>query len=112
MNSKVRVDDDLMAELKSRARIEQMSVTRTLNHLIRAGLAASTRPCEERERYEEATMQTGRPRVETDRALALATALEDEEIIRKVSSCLPEISSKSYYQADLPDNQWLGFMSQ
>ena len=93
MNSKVRIDDDLMAELKSHAGIDQMSVTRTLNRVIRAGLAASSRPCEQRERYEEATVQMGRPRVEIDKALALATALQDEEIIRKMSSCLPEISS-------------------
>lgn len=93
MKSKVHIDDNLMAELKSRARIEQMSVTRTLNRVIRAGLAASSRPCEEGERYEEATVRMGRPRVEIDKALALATALEDEEIIRKMSSCLPEISS-------------------
>ena len=72
---------------------EQMSVTRTLNRVIRAGLAASSRPCEERGRYAEGTVQMGRSRVEIDKALALATALEDEEIIRKVSSCLPEISS-------------------
>ena len=59
MKSKVLIDDDLMEELKSRARIEQMSVTRTLNRVIRAGFAASSRPCEERERYEEATVQDG-----------------------------------------------------
>ena len=64
-----------------------MSVTRTLNRVIRAGLAASNRPCEERERYEEVTVRMGRPRVEIDKALALATALGDEEIIRKMSSC-------------------------
>lgn len=87
MKSKVRIDDDLMAELKSRAGIEQMSVTRTLNRAIRAGLAASSRPCEERERYEEASVQMGRPRLEIDKALALAAALEDEEVIRKMSSC-------------------------
>ena len=87
MKSKVRIDDDLMAELKSLARIERMSVTRTLDRVIRVGLEASSRPCEERERYEEATAQMGRPRVGIDKALALATALEDEEVIRKMSSC-------------------------
>ena len=87
MKSKVRIDDDLMAELRSRARVEQMSVTRTLNRVIRAGLAASNRPCEDRERYQEAPVRMGRPRVEIDKALALAAALEDDEVIRKMSSC-------------------------
>ena len=85
MNSKVRIDDDLMAELRSRARAEQISVTRTVNRMIRVGLAASKRPCEERERYEEVTVRMGRPRVEVDKALALAGALDDAEIIRKMS---------------------------
>ena len=69
MNSKVRIEDDLMIELKSRARVEQMSVTRTLNRVVRAGLAASSRPCEERARYEEVTVRMGWPRVRDDKAL-------------------------------------------
>ena len=87
MKSKVRIDDDLMAELRSRARLEQISVTRALNRVIWTGLAAANRPCEERKRYEEVTVRMGRPRVEIDKALALATALGDAEILRKMSSC-------------------------
>ena len=91
--SKVRIADGPMADLRARAGVEQTSVTRTINHVIRAGPAASNRPREERERYREVTVRMGRPRVEVDKALALTTALEDEEIIRKKSSCLPEMFS-------------------
>ena len=94
MKSKVRIDDEFMAELGSRARVEQKSVTRTLNRVIQAGLVVSNRPSEERERYEEVAERIGRPLVEIGKALALAAAIEDKEIIRKMSSCLL-------------DNQWL-----
>ena len=94
MNGKVRVDDDLVAELRFRARVEQMSVTRTLNRVTRAGHAALNRPCEEPGWYEEVTtVWMGRPRVEIDKALALQPLSEGEEIIHKMSSCPPEIIS-------------------
>ena len=57
-----------------------MSVTDTLNRVIRVDLAALNRPCVERERYKEVTLRMGRPRVDVDKALALATALGDETI--------------------------------
>lgn len=86
MRDKVHIDDDLMAELRSRAQVDKTSVTHTLNRVIRAGLAASSRSCEERERYEEVPVRMGRPRVKIDKALALAADLEDEDIIRKMAS--------------------------
>lgn len=39
MRSTVRIDDDLMEELKSRAAKEDISLTRMLNRTLRAGLA-------------------------------------------------------------------------
>lgn len=85
MRSTVRIDDDLMTALRARALEERMSMTRMLNRLLRVGLATSSQPGGNRERYREATVRMGRPRFETDKALALAAALEDEEIIRKIS---------------------------
>ena len=85
MRSTVRIDDDLMTALRARAQAEGLSLTRMLNRLLRAGLAASLRPRNERERYEEATVRMGRPRLDLDKALVLAADLEDEEIIRKTA---------------------------
>ena len=85
MRSTVRIDDDLMTVLRARAQAEGLSLTRMLNRLLRAGLAASLRSPEERERYEEETARMGRPRFDLDKALALAADLEDEEIIRKTA---------------------------
>ena len=39
--STVRIDDDLMQELKARARREDISLTRVLNRLLRTGITAS-----------------------------------------------------------------------
>ena len=74
-----------MTALRARAQAEGLSLTRMLNRLLRAGLAASVRSCKERKRYEEATVRMGRPRFDLDKALALATDLEDEETIRKTA---------------------------
>ena len=85
MRSKVRIDEDLMAELRARARAERLSMTRLLNRMLRAGLAVSSQPGGEHERYEEMTVQMGRPRVEIDKALSLAAEFDDEEVRRKMS---------------------------
>ena len=93
LKSKVRIDDDLMAEQRVRAGVEQTSVTRTVSRVIWAGLVASNRPWEEREQYEEVTVRMGWPRGDIDKALAFAVALEDAEIIRKMTPCQPDMSS-------------------
>ena len=83
MRSTVRIDDDLMTELKAQAQKENISLTRVLNRVVRQGLASSRSV--KRERYKEETASLGRPRVEIDKALALAAELEDEEVIREIS---------------------------
>ena len=85
MRSTVRIDDDLMMELKERARRENVSQTRMLNRLLRAGIQASRGRPAKKIRYKETTVAMGAPRVELDKALALAADLEDEEILRKAA---------------------------
>jgi len=83
MRSTVRIDDDLMEELRSQARETRVSLTRMLNRTLRRGLRAST----ERDRetpYREQPVAMGSPRVDLDKALTLAALLEDEEILRKL----------------------------
>ena len=84
MRSTVRIDDDLMAALRASSEAEGLSMTRMLNRLLRSGLAAESavvgRPA-----FRQATARMGRPRVELDKALSVAAALEDEEIVRKLS---------------------------
>lgn len=86
MRSTFRIDDDLLMELKARARLEQLSLTRMVNRVLRAGLARAADDADSRSRpYQERTHAMGAPRVDLDKALVLAAGLEDEEILRKAS---------------------------
>ena len=85
MRSTVRIDDDLMIELKARAHAESVSLTRILNRTLRAGLARP-QPAGARHRpFRQKTVAMGQPMADLDKALALAARLEDEEAARKLS---------------------------
>ena len=85
MRSTVRIDDDLMAELKEWAHRENVSQTRLLNRLLREGMKALREKRSSKTPYKETTIAMGSPRIDLDKALALAAELEDEEILRKMS---------------------------
>lgn len=85
MRSTVRIDDDLMVELRARAQTESVSLTRMLNRTLRVGLSAPRKQTEKRGPFKQNTFRMGVPRVGIDKALALAAALEDEEVARKLS---------------------------
>ncbi len=85
MRSTVRIDDDLMMELKERARRENVSQTRMLNRLLREGIKASRGRRPKKVQYKEKTIAMGTPRVDLDKALALAAGFDDEEILRKMT---------------------------
>ena len=85
MRSTVRIDDDLMAELKEWAHRENVSQTRLLNRLLREGMKALREKRSCKTPYKETTIAMGAPRIDLDKALALAAELEDEEILRKMS---------------------------
>lgn len=84
MRSTVRLDDDLMIDLKERARIEKLSVSRLLNKVVRAGLGVVGK----RRRnppFRETTHTMGTPRLDLTRALTLVAKLEDEGILAKLA---------------------------
>ena len=85
MRSTVRIDDDLMTELKARAHAESISLTRMLNRTLRAGLVQRRPAGPQAKRFKQKTVCMGRPRVDLDKALALVARLEDEEIARKLA---------------------------
>ncbi len=85
MRSTVRIDDDLMMELKERAHRENVSQTRMLNRLLREGIKASRERRTKKSLYKETTIAMGTPRVELDKALALAADFDDGEILRKLA---------------------------
>ena len=83
MRTTLRIDDDLLRELKSRAVSENLSVSKLLNRVIRQGLASKPT---KRVRYREKTFSLGAPLVNLDKALALAAAEEDEHVLRKLAA--------------------------
>ena len=85
MRSTVRIDDDLMVELRGRAASSGLSLTRMLNRTLRAGLRGHGRQEGESPAFEQGTFGMGAPRLPIEKALALAATLEDEEIARKMA---------------------------
>jgi hypothetical protein len=83
MRTTLRIDDDLLRDLKSRATEQSISLNALLNQLLRQALV--TRPSKPR-RYREKVFSLGAPRVSLDKALALAAAEEDEETLRKMAA--------------------------
>ena len=85
MRTTVRLDDELIEQLKARARKEKLSLTRVLNRALRDGLRAAGKGRSAKPRFRQKTHAMGPARVNLDKALALAAALEDEEILRELS---------------------------
>jgi len=84
MRTTVRIEDDLLLELKDKAARERSSLTRVFNQTLRTGLRAERETKKPRRRYHEKTHSLGVPRVDLTKALSLSTQLEDDETLRKV----------------------------
>lgn len=85
MRSTVRIDDDLMVELRERAESSGLSLTRMLNRTLRVGLREEGGQEGKSAPFEQGAFGMGAPRLSIDKALALAAALEDEEVVRKMA---------------------------
>ena len=85
MRTTVTIDDDLLMQVRERARNEGVPVKQVLNYLIRTGLE-QTRSQRKSVPYRCKTYSMGDPpAVSLDKALLVADAMEDEEISRKLS---------------------------
>ena len=82
MRTTVTLDADLAAKLKAAARQRGISFKQALNQALRAGLGARRKPPQPPTPYTQAMGL--RPGVNLDKALQLASAFEDEEIVRKL----------------------------
>ena len=81
----MHIDEDLLRSLKEEAQREGTSMAKLVNHVLRRGLAVSREARKTVRPYREKTFPMGPPKVPLDKALALAAALEDEEIQQKPS---------------------------
>ena len=84
MRTTIRIDDDLLRQLKELARREEVPLARLLNDALRVGLAAGpSKP--RKKKFVQRTYDMGPPLIDLTKAAAFAAALEDEEILRKLS---------------------------
>jgi len=83
MRTTVRIQDDLLLQLKDKATQEKSSLTRVLNQTLRAGLRAAQETKKPRRHYQEKTHSLGSPNIDLIKALSLASKIEDGEILRK-----------------------------
>jgi len=78
----VTLDADVAAKVKALARARGISFKQALNEVVRAGPAVGRGPVR---RFRQLTQPMGlRSGVSLDKALPLAAALEDDEVIRKL----------------------------
>jgi hypothetical protein len=81
MRTTLTLDEDVAAQLKAITRERGISFKEAVNSALRAGFARGR----EQQRFRQRTHRMDlRPDVDLDRALELATALEDEETVRKL----------------------------
>jgi hypothetical protein len=81
MRTMVTLDPDVARKLKAVARERGISFKEALNSAVRAGLAGARRA---RRAFKQYSQPMGlRAGFKLDKALQLATVLEDEEIVRR-----------------------------
>jgi hypothetical protein len=81
----MRIDDDLMAELKARAERERISLARLLNRTLRLGMAASAQATKPKRPYREPVARLGVPKLDLGKPWAVVAALDDEDTLERMS---------------------------
>ena len=81
MRTTLRIDDDLLRELKTRAANEGLSLSDMVNLVLRQSVATPPRP---RRPFKQKTRNLGRPAFDVTKANAVDADLEDEAILRKI----------------------------
>ena len=82
MRTTLRIDDDLLRELKKRATREGLSLSELVNLALRQSLLTEGRP---RRVFRQKTRNLGRPCFDVTKANAVAAELEDQALLRKLA---------------------------
>jgi hypothetical protein len=83
MRTTLNIDDDLVRLLKQCAHKTRTPLRRIVNAALRKGLN-ELRPARPEKPYKCPTFRMGEPTVSLDKALTLAAALEDAEVLREM----------------------------
>jgi hypothetical protein len=84
MRTTLRIDNNLLQELKELAHEENTTMTQMVNRVLRRGLQSIQENCQPRTHYHEEVIDLGKPYFDLTKASAIATNMEDEEILRKL----------------------------
>jgi hypothetical protein len=85
MRTTIRIDDDLLRELREIAVRERGSLTAIVNRTLRRGLRGSNDPVQAQRPYRERVFSLGEPRVPLVKALTLAAEMEDAETLEEIA---------------------------
>jgi len=84
MRTTVRVDDDLMQELKDLAHKEGTSLAKLFNRTVRLGLdSLKCNGSKTPKPYREKTFRMGKPMVDLTKAIHVLNALDDDVFIER-----------------------------
>lgn len=81
MRTTLRLDDDLLIELKKRASKEGLTLSEIVNLALRQSLSTKSRGPRV---FKQQTRDLGRPSFDVTRANAVAGALDDDDALRKL----------------------------
>jgi len=84
MRTTVRIDDDLLSDLKDVAKKEKISLTKAFNKVLDAGLRSKDAAPKRKRPFHQETFSMGRERFGCGEANRVAAQLEDEETERKM----------------------------
>ncbi len=87
MRTTLTIEDDLLEELKEVAHRKRLPLKQLVNRLLRLGLQSFRQPRRGRRPYRCPSIPLGSPLIaggSLDKALELASRLEDEEVVRKL----------------------------
>jgi hypothetical protein len=86
MRTTLRIDDDLLRQLKAQALREDVPLTEVVNRMIRRGMEVGrVGQTKAKRAFRQRTFSMGTPRFDVNKAMAFAASLEDEEILNKLA---------------------------
>jgi predicted transcriptional regulator len=85
MRTTIRIDDELLRQLRQRAERERVSLGEIVNRTLRTGMEAVRRGrADKPKKFRQAVFRMGKPKAQLTKALALAGEMEDRESLRKL----------------------------
>ena len=81
----MRIDDDVLSDLKEVAEKEKLSLTKAFNKILRMGLRSRESSPTRKRPFRQKTYSMGEPLFDYGQANKIAVQLEDEEILRKLN---------------------------